>query len=86
MGISRLSIRGDSHLMVGYAEGTELSPLMKAYAVEMQRLECYFHSLKLEHVPHGQDATFRELSQIDVKGLPVPLELLWKSCLNRQPS
>jgi hypothetical protein len=35
MGISRLSVRGDSQLTVGQAGGTELSPLMKAYAGEM---------------------------------------------------
>jgi hypothetical protein len=35
LGISRLSIRGDSQLTVDQAEGTKLSPLMKAYAGEM---------------------------------------------------
>jgi ribonuclease HI len=35
MGISRLSIRGDSQLTVGQVEGTKLSPLMKAYVGEM---------------------------------------------------
>jgi ribonuclease HI len=42
MGISRLSVLGDSQLTVGQAEGTELSPLMKAYAGKMQKLECCF--------------------------------------------
>jgi ribonuclease HI len=53
MGISCVSIRDDSQLTAGQAEGTELSPLMKAYAGEMQKLECRFHSLELEHVPRG---------------------------------
>jgi hypothetical protein len=44
---------------------------MKAYVGEVRKLECCFHSLKLEHVPHGQDATVKELSQIATKGLPV---------------
>jgi ribonuclease HI len=35
MGISHLSIRGDSQLTIGQAEGTEVNPLMKAYAGEM---------------------------------------------------
>jgi hypothetical protein len=72
MGISRLSVRGDSQLTVSQAEGTELSPLMKAYACEIQKLECRFQSLKLEHVPRGQDAAVKELSRIAAKGLPVP--------------
>jgi hypothetical protein len=46
--------------------------MMKAYAGEMRKLECRFHSLKLEHVPCGQDASVKELSQIAAKGLPVP--------------
>jgi hypothetical protein len=45
---------------------------MKAYASEMQNLECHFLSLKLEHVPHGHDAAVKELSRIAAKGLPVP--------------
>jgi ribonuclease HI len=72
MGISCLSIRGDSQLTAGNAEGTKLSPLMKAYASEMRKLECRFHSLKLEQVPHRKDAAVKELSQIAAKGLPVP--------------
>jgi hypothetical protein len=72
MGISRLSVRGDSQLTVGQVEGTKLSPLMKAYMGEMRKLECCFQSLKLEHVPHGQDATVKELSRIAAKGLSVP--------------
>jgi hypothetical protein len=47
MGISCLSIRGDSHLTVGQAEGVKLSPLMKAYMGEVQKLECHFNNLKL---------------------------------------
>jgi hypothetical protein len=48
---------------------------MKPYAGEMRKLECRFHSLKLEHVPRGQDAAVKELSQIAAKGLPVPFEV-----------
>jgi hypothetical protein len=40
---------------------------------EMRKLECFFHSLKLEHVPRGQDATVKGLSHIAANGLPVPL-------------
>jgi ribonuclease HI len=72
MGISRLFIRGDSQLIAGHAEGAELSPLMKAYAGKIQKLECRFHSLKLEHFPHEQDAAVKDLSQIAAKGLPIP--------------
>jgi hypothetical protein len=72
MGISSLSVWGDSQLTVGQAEGTELSPLMKAYAGEVRKLECRFQSLKLEHVPRGQDTTIKELSRIAAKGLTVP--------------
>jgi hypothetical protein len=46
--------------------------LMKAYVGKMRKLECRFQSLKLEHVPHGQDATVKELSRIADKGLSVP--------------
>jgi hypothetical protein len=67
-----LSIRGDSQLTDGHAEGTELSPLMKAYAGEMRKLECRFYSLKLEHVPRGQDAAIKKLSRIAAKGLTIP--------------
>jgi hypothetical protein len=49
--------------------------LMKAYAGEMRKLECHFHSLKLEHVPRGQDATIKELSRIAAQGLPVPFRV-----------
>jgi hypothetical protein len=72
MGISHLSIRGDSQLTIGQAEGTEVNPLMKAYTGEMRKLECRFQSLKLEHVPRRQDAAMKELSQRAAKGLPVP--------------
>jgi hypothetical protein len=72
MGISRLSIRGDSQLTASQAEGVKLSPLIKAYAGEMRKLECHFNSLKLEHAPRGQDVAIKELSQIAAKGLPVP--------------
>jgi hypothetical protein len=53
MGISHLSICGDSQLTAGQAEGVKLSLLMKAYAGEVRKLECNFNSLKLEHVPRG---------------------------------
>jgi hypothetical protein len=46
--------------------------LMKAYAGELRKLGCRFLSLKLKHVPHGQDATVKELSRIAAKGLPIP--------------
>jgi hypothetical protein len=72
MEISCLSVRGYSQLTTGQAEGTELSPFMKAYAGEMRKIECRFHSLKLEHVPRGQDAAVKELSRIAAKGLPIP--------------
>jgi hypothetical protein len=72
MGISHLSIPGDSQLTIGQAEGTEVNPLMKAYAGEMRKLECRFQSLKLKHVPRRQDAAIKELSQRAAKGLPVP--------------
>jgi ribonuclease HI len=71
MGISHLSIQGDSQLTASHAEGVELSPLMKVYAGEVRKLECHFHSLKLEHVPHRQDAAVKEFPQIAAKGLPV---------------
>jgi hypothetical protein len=57
---------------------------MKAYAGEMRKLECRFHSLKLEHVPHGQDAAVKELSQIAAKGLPVPARVIMEKL--SQPS
>jgi hypothetical protein len=72
MWISRLSIRGDSQLTSGHVEGAEHIPLMKVYAGKMRKLECRFHSLKLEHVPRGQDAAVKELSQIATKGFPIP--------------
>jgi hypothetical protein len=50
-----------------------MSPLMKAYADKVWKLECHFCSLKLEHVPHGQDAVVKDLSRIVAKGLPVPV-------------
>jgi hypothetical protein len=79
MGISRISIRGDSQLTAGLAEGVELSPLMKAYAGEVRKLECRFHSLKLEHDPRGQDAAVKELSQIAAKGFPVPARVMMEN-------
>jgi hypothetical protein len=84
MGISHLSIRGDSQPTAGHAEGTELSPLMKAYAGEVRNLECHIHSLKLEHVPRRQDAAVKELSQIATKGLLVQLRVVVKKL--SQPS
>jgi hypothetical protein len=45
---------------------------MKAYAGEMRKLECRFRSVKLKHVPCGQDAAVKELYQIAAKGLLVP--------------
>jgi hypothetical protein len=53
---------------------------MNAYAGEVQKLECHFNSLKLKHVPHGQDVVVKELSWIVTKGLPVTQELLLRSC------
>jgi ribonuclease HI len=75
MGISHLSVRHDSQLMIGQVERTELSPLVKAYAGEMRKLEFCFQSIKLEHVPRGQDAAVKELSRIAAKGLLVPFEV-----------
>jgi hypothetical protein len=72
LGISHLSIRDNSQLTAGQAEGVRMSPLMKAYVDEVRKLECHFCSLKLEHVPRGQDAIVKDLSQIAAKGLPVP--------------
>jgi hypothetical protein len=72
MGIFHLSICGNAQLTTGQAEGVKLSPLMKAYAGDVQKLECHFNSFKLEHVPYGHDATVKELSQIAAQGLPVP--------------
>jgi ribonuclease HI len=72
LAISHLAIRGDSQLTVGQAEGVRMSPLMKAYVDEVQKLECHFCSLKLEHVPRGQVVAVKELSRIAPKGLPVP--------------
>jgi hypothetical protein len=53
LGISHLSIRSDSQLTAGQAEGVRMSPLMKAYTDKVWKLECHFCSLKLEHVPRG---------------------------------
>jgi hypothetical protein len=79
MGISCLSIRGDSQLTAGQAEGVKLSLLMKAYVGEVRKLECHFNSLKLKHVPRGQDAAVKELSRIAAKGLLVPVgAIVWK--------
>jgi hypothetical protein len=49
---------------------------MKAYAVKVRKLECCFHSHKLEHVPRWQDAAVKELSQIAAKGLPAPARVI----------
>jgi ribonuclease HI len=76
MGISHLSVWGDSKLAAGHAKGVEIIPLMKAYTGEVQKLECHFHSLKLEHVPHRQDVAVKELSQIAAKELPVPVGVM----------
>jgi hypothetical protein len=84
MGISCLSIWGDSQHTTGHAEGVELSPLMKAYTGEMLKLECRFHSLKLKHAPRGQDAVVKELSQIATKGLLVPARFIMEKL--SQPS
>jgi ribonuclease HI len=62
MGISRLSIWGNSQLTASQAEGVKLSPLMKTYAGKVRELECHFNSLRLEHVPCGQDEVVKELS------------------------
>jgi ribonuclease HI len=72
IGIFHLSIRGNAQLTTGQAEGVKLSPLMKAYVGDVQKLECHFNNFKLEHVPRGQDATVKEMSQIATQGLPVP--------------
>jgi ribonuclease HI len=53
MGISRLSIHGDSQLTASQAEGVKLIPVMKAYVGKVRKLECHFNSLKLDHVPRG---------------------------------
>jgi hypothetical protein len=50
-----------------------MSPLMKAYTDKVWKLECHFCSLKLEHVPRGQDTGMKDLSWIVAKGLPVPV-------------
>jgi hypothetical protein len=55
-----------------------MSPLMKAYAGEMRKLEHCFRSLKLEHIPRGQDTIVKEMSQIATKGLPVPARIFVK--------
>jgi hypothetical protein len=44
---------------------------MKACAGEVRKLECHFNSLKLEHVPRGQDVAVKELPQIVAQVLPV---------------
>jgi hypothetical protein len=54
--------------MASQAGKVAFSPLMEAYAGKEQKLECCFSSLKLEHVPHEQDAIMKELSQIAAKG------------------
>jgi hypothetical protein len=57
---------------------------MKAYTGEMLKLECHFHSLKLEHAPCGQDAVVKELSPIAAKGLLVPARVIMEKL--SQPS
>jgi hypothetical protein len=46
----------------------------------VQKLECHFNNFKLEHVPRGQDATVKEMSQIATQGLPVPAGAIVESC------
>jgi ribonuclease HI len=53
LGVTHLTIRGDSQLMVGQVGEAGMSPLIKAYAGAIRRLERYFSSLELEHIPHG---------------------------------
>jgi ribonuclease HI len=76
LGVTHLAVWGDSQLTPGQAGRTYMSPLMKAYAGGMRKLEHCFSNLKLEHVPHRHDAITKELSQIAAKGLPVPAGIL----------
>ena len=57
LGIQRLVVRGDSHLVVNQVCKEYDYPRMKAYVVEVRKLELQFKGLQMEHIPRGRTSS-----------------------------
>ena len=53
LGIQRLVVRGDSHLVINQVCKVYDCPWMKAYVEEVCKLELQFKGLQIEHIPRG---------------------------------
>ena len=55
LGVKRLIIKGDSHLLVNFSNKIyePKDEHMEAYLAEVRKMEKQFWGLELQHVPHG---------------------------------
>ena len=71
LGIKKLTIQGDSQLVVRQVNKDYQSPLMEAYVEEVRRLEECFGGLQTEHVPRAKNSIADHLSKCAAQKLPV---------------
>jgi ribonuclease HI len=81
LGISRLMVRSDSRQAISLAGRISASPLMRAYADEVRKLETRFGSLRLEHLPYEENYIAKELSEMAARRLPIPPDAFFRRVL-----
>jgi ribonuclease HI len=86
LGVRRLDVRGDSHLVIDQVMKNSHchDPKMEAYYDEVRRLEDKFYGLELNHVARGYNETADELAKIASGRTTVPPDIFSRDL--HQPS
>ena len=72
LGVKRLSIKGDSQLLVNFSNKVcePRDEHMEAYLVEVRRMEKQFWGLELQHVPRGTNQEVDDIAKRASRRLP----------------
>ena len=72
LGVKRLTIRGDSQLLVNFSNKVyePRDEHMDAYLVEVRKMEKQFLGLELQHVPRGTNNEADDIAKRASKRLP----------------
>ena len=75
LGVRRLTIKGDSQLLVNFSNKVyePRDENMEAYLTEVRRMEKQFWGLELQHVPHGTNQEADDIAKRASRRLPQEL-------------
>jgi ribonuclease HI len=81
MGIRRVVIKSDSHVIKGHIDKSSRArdPKLEKYLDTVRRMEASFEGFSVKNIPRGENEHADLLAKLAAQGLPVPSEVFFET-------